>query len=646
MKTCRTWFGVLLIAGLIASAPKAAELYVSPAGNDSNPGTREKPLETIQRAAEVAKAGDVCLVGRGTYRETVKLSESGEEGRMICFRAEPGEKVVLDGTEPIAGEWKLHKGKIWKTGVDRRFEQLFVDGRMMFEARWPNIRFKDILSRKGWARTGEGSRYGKIVDPELAKTGNDWTGALATLNAAHQFYTWSRRVTSHEAGSDTLSYPKNLAGITHYADKTGPWEDDFYYLSGKLEALDAPGEWFLDAETKTLYLWTLDGDSPAEHEVAAKARTYGIEGRGLKHVSIEGFELFGCTLRLEDCEHVTVDGCHLLFPTYARELTDLGEPRKPTASTYVSGEHNVVRNCSLALSNAHGLLVLGPHNLVENNLVHGVCWNGSLQYTAIRCLSRPGRTGEEAGYTTVRRNTALNCGNAIVAVGYMPNYLVEYNHIYDGGKACKDVSLLYTQLPLIEPSIFRYNWVHGCHSDHIALGIRGDDQTRGLTVHHNVVWDCDWFGIIVKGDRNRVYNNTVLGSGRFDVLLRSQAEPKKPWRKQWPLLKVQNANTECFNNVGRKISSSHARLQPLIGEHGNNYTGPTPMLVDPEHLDFRPREGSPLVDAGRTIEGVTDGYQGKAPDVGAYERGGEHWKPGVDWAPEAVEKRLYGELTW
>ena len=165
-------------------------------------------------------------------------------------------------------------------------------------------------------------------------------------------------------------------------------------------------------------------------------------------------------------------------------------------------------------------------------------------------------------------------------------------------------------------------------------------------MHHNVVWGCDWYGIIVKGDRNRIYNNTVLESGRFDILLRSRPEPKKPWRKQWPLLKVQNANTECFNNLGRKISSSDRRIEPLGGKHGNNYSGPTPMLVDPESLDFRPREGSPLVDAGRIIEGITDAYQGKAPDIGAYEHGGEDWKPGGDWPPEAVQKRLYRELMW
>ena len=40
-----------------------------------------------------------------------------------------------------------------------------------------------------------------------------------------------------------------------------------------------------------------------------------------------------------------------------------------------------------------------------------------------------------------------------------------------------------------------------------------------FTVHHNLVWDRDQ-GIIVKGDRNKVYHNTILGSdGQVIALL-------------------------------------------------------------------------------------------------------------------------------
>ena len=52
------------------------------------------------------------------------------------------------------------------------------------------------------------------------------------------------------------------------------------------------------------------------------------------------------------------------------------------------------------------------------------------------------------------------------------------------------------------------------------------------------------------------------------------------------------------------------------------------MLTDPANLDFRPRSGSPLIDAGETIKGITDHFAGKAPDIGAYEFGQPRWVPG------------------
>jgi len=68
---------------------------------------------------------------------------------------------------------------------------------------------------------------------------------------------------------------------------------------------------------------------------------------------------------------------------------------------------------------------------------------------------------------------------------------------------------------------------------------------------------------------------------------------------------------------------------------GNNMTlaaWPWPF-ADPLRCDLRPVAGSPAQDAGRQIAGITDGFAGAAPDIGAYETdGGQdagHWLPGV-----------------
>jgi len=455
--------GYTILVLVWSASAQARSFYVSIDGADTNPGTHARPFRTIQRAAETMKAGDTCIVRAGTYRETVQLKASGEPGKPIRFIAAPGEKVILKGTEPIQAQWKIYKGKIYQAKIDMSFIQLFVDQQMMVEARWPNIRFPDGLwDRSKWAKASKGSRYGKIVDKELAKTGLDWTGARAILNVAHQFFSWTRTVDEHAAGSDSFKYARDLTGITRHANTTKPWEDDSYYLSGKLEALDYPGEWFLDNATGTIYLWP--------------------------YIELSGFQFFGTTFIFENCNHCVVNNCHLLYPTYARSISDPSAKEPWTDKTLVAGSHNTVRKCSLAFSPTSGFVMVGPHNIAEDNLIHDICWYGSLSHVPLRMSINKDTKGTKGGI--VRYNTVYNFGNAGICYRGQ-SYIIEYNHAYNGGLACRDVALIYTGQPTCAGSIVRYNWAHGCRTeDGKGLGIRGDDQTRHLTVHNNVVWDC------------------------------------------------------------------------------------------------------------------------------------------------------------
>ena len=198
----------------------------------------------------------------------------------------------------------------------------------------------------------------------------------------------------------------------------------------------------------------------------------------------------------------------------------------------------------------------------------------------------------------------------------------------------------------ITGSIIHHNWIHdsyarGNHPGGLkgGLGIRGDDQTRGLTVHHNVVWSCGRDGIIVKGDTNHVYNNTVfsIGSNGLEgnyISMHTEKEPYKPWRFQKPLLEVQNLNSRIANNAALNISGDRKKrpFTPQENLH-TNYFGADLMLTDPANFDFSPLPGSPLIDAGTHVPGFTDGYAGEAPDIGACEAG-DAWKAGADWESE------------
>lgn len=119
------------------------------------------------------------------------------------------------------------------------------------------------------------------------------------LNVAHQFFTWTRPIVRHAAGSDTFEYPQDLTGITRTASETRPWEDDRSYLVGKLEALDAPGEWHLDRETRSRSLWLPDGSDPTLRRITAKARTASLILEEKNHAEIRGINFFAGGFRFE-----------------------------------------------------------------------------------------------------------------------------------------------------------------------------------------------------------------------------------------------------------------------------------------------------------------------------------------------------------
>ncbi|MDH5384923.1 MAG: DUF1565 domain-containing protein [Candidatus Aminicenantes bacterium] len=77
----------------------AARYYVSPSGDDSNPGTIQSPWRTIQHAADSVNPGDTVQVKAGFYQEAVQLHRDGLANSPIRFEAYPGEIPVIEGRE-------------------------------------------------------------------------------------------------------------------------------------------------------------------------------------------------------------------------------------------------------------------------------------------------------------------------------------------------------------------------------------------------------------------------------------------------------------------------------------------------------------------------------------------------------------------
>jgi parallel beta helix pectate lyase-like protein/pectate lyase-like protein len=69
--------------------------YVSPTGNDSNPGTASAPFKTFAKANSLLTAGSTLNIYAGTYTEQLKISKSGTSSAWITVKPLSG-NVVID----------------------------------------------------------------------------------------------------------------------------------------------------------------------------------------------------------------------------------------------------------------------------------------------------------------------------------------------------------------------------------------------------------------------------------------------------------------------------------------------------------------------------------------------------------------------
>ncbi len=595
------------------------------------------------------KEGDTCLIQPGTYRESVVLRSLGTKKNPIRFVGATNDDgspaVVIDGTDLLTAPWtkvEVNGIQAMSAEMPRQTTQLFYNGRMMTEARWPDQTFQQIWDRSTWAKSAEGSRKDKLVCKELAATNIDWTGAIAMLNVGHQYKTWSRIVTAHQKGSTTFSYAL-AERMNDGKDDGRTWWDDRFYLIGKIEALSSPEEWFYDeANKRLLFVPPENAASPTpvpklkKGKVTFKARDYGFSGRDLEYVEISGLKFFACTFNFQKANHLTIENCQVLYPNYARVLTDSlpRTSRTDVKQTHISGNNNTLRKISVAYGNTAGIKLTGTHNRVENSIVHDVCWGGSLSHPAVMVHGYKDVPCE----STVARCTIYNTGN--VGIWFLrQNNVIEYNHVSHTGLACKDIAAIHTGSPACAGSIARYNWVH----DSRGKGMRADDQSRKVSFHHNVVWNCDE-GIIVKGDFNQCYNNTILGTdGSGSLIIPTRPEPQKWWAKG-KFLEVQNANSIFCNNLSEVLSYRHDPLPDTRNISHNIQLANTPLLAPwiaaSRKQNFHLAKDSILIDAGVSVPGSAVEYSGKSPDVGAYEFGKKNWRPGADWQAPSIGIKL------
>ena len=268
----------VLLLSLLVVQVRATELYVSPDGNDANPGTQAKPLATVAAARDRVRrliAGGLkenltVLIRGGIYRieEPVVFGclDGGLDRFSVTYAAAPGEKPVISGGLPIEG-WKANSDGSWSTTVPGvaegkiDFRELYVGGRHAERARHPN---------QGFFRV---EKVGKDRRTNFRFKAGDLAAFPDTKNVELVFlHDWSITrvpVKSIDEATQTLTVTHQVGGPSSWASMDHFEKQPRYFLENSAAFLDAPGEWFLDRESGVLTYRPRAGEEMKSIEVVA-----------------------------------------------------------------------------------------------------------------------------------------------------------------------------------------------------------------------------------------------------------------------------------------------------------------------------------------------------------------------------------------
>jgi hypothetical protein len=577
--------------------PTGPAYYVATTGSDSNSGTDvDHPFLTIGKAAGVVKAGDTVVIRAGVYRETVTLTSSGSAGAPITFQSFPGETVTVSGADVIpASSWTVHSGSIyqapmaWTLGVGN--DQVFVDGVMTNEARWPNTTLDVSHPKVSTVGSVSGTSPITLSDSALTQPAGFWNGAKMNMGAGKVWVYRTYTVTSSTPGQLVFSADTSNP---NYAPTAG----NPYYLWGTLDALDAAGEWFNDTSSKALYLWTPQGDSPAGHLVEAKRRINAFDFGGQSFVVVRGLRIFGATVTMNASSHDNaIDTVAARYVGHAMVLDGSYGANAGTTGFQISGTNNSVTSSAISFSSGNGVAVNGTGHKVSGCLVHDV------DYVPTECSAiDPGGSN-----ITISNNTLYNGGRSLLLFKVQASKALN-NLIYGAGLQAQDLGGIYTYGTDGAKSEIAYNVVHDVsplYYRKVGIAIYLDNGSSNYVVHHNVGYAVSDDGMIINtvSTNNLIYNNTYAAG-------------------------IHGGGTDPGVQIVNNIFTGAIRIGTGAVVK-NNLVGPTdPKFVDPAGGNYQLQTGSPAIDMGALLPPYTNGSVGSAPDLGAFEVGAPPWSAG------------------
>ena len=381
----------------------AGEIYVSLQGNDKNPGTKEAPFNTLNRAIKQARewrrlnrpevAGGIYIrLEEGVYAQRNSLflrpEDSGTPDSPTVICAVDGAHPVISGGVAVTG-WKRGcnhpaipeklKQKIWSAEApligNRRVEtrQMWVNGhKVQRAAQFPDGGLERMIDFNPEEQTIT-IPVSQSVNPNRLQN----AGQLEMI--VHQRWAIAiLRVKSIDVkdGQAVVRFhePESYLEFAH------PWPqpviggekgNSSFCLTNALELLDQPGEWFQEYPSGTIYYYPQASENmeTAEVIIPTLETLVTIDGtlsRPVKHIQFNGITFAHTSwMRPSFQGHVTLQGGFPLLDAY--KLQEPGLPEKaelenqawitrPETAIRVRGaEHIDFKHCTFRHLSSTGL---------------------------------------------------------------------------------------------------------------------------------------------------------------------------------------------------------------------------------------------------------------------------------------------------
>ncbi|MEA5127280.1 MAG: right-handed parallel beta-helix repeat-containing protein [Proteiniphilum sp.] len=253
---------LFIIIGISSICPIFSQIYVSNIGNDSNPGTYEKPLMSLHAAIEqvTLKKEQKTLIGdaeiilkEGIFYldKPITITDKNWKGdNTLYIKGEKNNASILKGAYSL-GRFEKISEQLWRMDVSEILEkenisinQLFVNGKRAIKARSPNFGelFKTKTAIQTFLNEKSATQVIQLTEQQLK------TLSLNTLKDENMIASFNH------LWLNTQGYVNNISSKNKSFSFTSPIINKVFnlnvtsqfFLENSSSFLDDYGEWFID----------------------------------------------------------------------------------------------------------------------------------------------------------------------------------------------------------------------------------------------------------------------------------------------------------------------------------------------------------------------------------------------------------------